>query len=117
MTLLFALDVDDLLTTVEAVRADVVTKVNFTGLRFNSRSRVRQEVMSTVVTALVGRFFILLDCHSNTPRLKTKNYTQVVTVMPTMIHEGAKKVWLLYQFFFIKSRKFAKGFGFFAISS
>lgn len=64
---LFTLNVDHLLTTIEAVRADVVTEVNFTGLRFNSRSRVRQEVMSTVIAALVGRFFILLDCHSNTP--------------------------------------------------
>ena len=64
---LFTLNVDDLLATIEAVRADVVTKMNFTGLRFNSRSRVRQEVMSTVIAALVGRFFILLDCHSNTP--------------------------------------------------
>ena len=64
---LFTLNVDHLLTTIKAVRADVVTEVNFTGLRFNSRSRVRQEVMSTVIAALVGRFFILLDCHSNTP--------------------------------------------------
>ena len=64
---LFTLNVDDLLATIEAVRADVVTKMNFTGLRFNSRSRVRQEVMSAMVAALVGRFFILLDCHSNTP--------------------------------------------------
>ena len=57
----------NLLAAVETVRADVVTEVNFTGLRFNSRSRVRQEIMSTVIAALVGRFFILLDCHSNTP--------------------------------------------------
>ena len=62
---LFTLDVDDFLATIEAVRADVVAKMHFTGLRFDGRSRVRQKVMSTVVAALVGRFLILLNSHGN----------------------------------------------------
>ena len=54
---------DHLLAAVETGRADVVTTMDFAGRRFDSGRRIRQEVMSTMVTALVGGFFVLLNSH------------------------------------------------------
>lgn len=70
---------DNLLATVETGFADVVTTVNFTGRGLNGDCRIGQEVMSTVIAALVGRFLILLNSHLYTPRglkLETRNYTK-----------------------------------------
>ena len=64
---LFTLRSDHLLTTVEAVRANMVAEVNFTRLGFNSRSRVRQMIVRTVVAALSSGLLILLDCHDCIP--------------------------------------------------
>lgn len=60
---LLTLDVENLLTTVKTRRADVVTEVNFTRLRFDGRCRVRQMIVATMLTALRSGLLILLDCH------------------------------------------------------
>ena len=52
-----------LLAAVETGRADVVTTMHFTGRSFDSGGRVGQKVMSTVITALVGGFLVLLNSH------------------------------------------------------
>ena len=64
---LFTLRSDHLLTAVKTVRRDVVAEVNFTRLGFNSRSRVRQMIVRTVVAALSSGLLILLDCHDCIP--------------------------------------------------
>jgi hypothetical protein len=50
----------------------MVAEVNFTRLGFNSRSRVRQMIVATMLTALISGLLILLDCHVCIPHLKTK---------------------------------------------
>ncbi len=52
-----------LLAAVETGRADVVTTMHFTGRSFDSGGRVGQKVVSTVITALVGGFLVLLNSH------------------------------------------------------
>ena len=59
----------DLLAAIETVRADVMTAVHFAGTGFNGGSRVGEEVVSTVISALAGRFFILLDSHFLIPHV------------------------------------------------
>ena len=52
-----------LLAAVETGRADVMTTMRFTGRGFDRGGRVGQKVMSTVITALAGGFFVLLNGH------------------------------------------------------
>ena len=54
---------DHLLAAVETGRADVMTTMRFTGRGFDRGGRVGQKVMSTVITALAGGFFVLLNGH------------------------------------------------------
>jgi hypothetical protein len=61
--LLFALGLDNLLAAIEAVRADVMTQVQFACSRFHRQRRIRQEIVRPVHAALGRRFFVLLDCH------------------------------------------------------
>lgn len=58
-----ALGGDHFLAAVETGRADVVTTMDFTGRRFDSRRRILQEVMSTAIAATGDRFLILLNSH------------------------------------------------------
>ena len=44
-------------------RADVVTAMHFTGRSFDRGGRVGQKVVSTMITALVGGFLVLLNSH------------------------------------------------------
>lgn len=52
-------------TTVEAVRADVVTQVSFTGCWFDCQLWCSQKIVRTVHTTFGWGFFILLNCHDN----------------------------------------------------
>ena len=61
--LLFALGLDDHLAAIEAVRADMMTQVDFAGRWFHRQRRVGEEIMRTVHAALGRRFLVLLDCH------------------------------------------------------
>ncbi|NYE59384.1 hypothetical protein FHW58_000536 [Duganella sp. 1224] len=63
--LLVVLGFQDFATTVEAVRADVVTQVGFTGGWLDRQLRSNQEIVRTVHTALRWGFFVLLNCHVN----------------------------------------------------
>jgi hypothetical protein len=51
--------------TVEAVRADVVTQVRFTGGWLDTQLRRDQEVVRAVHTALGWGLLILLNCHDD----------------------------------------------------
>ena len=59
----------NLLAAIETVRADVVTAMHFAAVGFNSDGRIAEEVMSTMIAALAGRFFILLDSHFLIPHV------------------------------------------------
>jgi hypothetical protein len=52
-------------TTIEAVRADVVTQVGFARGWLDGQVRGNQEIVRTVHTALRRGFFILLNCHDD----------------------------------------------------
>ena len=52
-----------LLAAVETGRADVMTAMHFTGRSFDRGGRVGQKVVSTMITALVGGFLVLLNSH------------------------------------------------------
>ena len=64
-----------LLAAVETGRADVVTTMHFTGRSFDSGGRVGQKVVSTVITALVGGFLVLLTSHGKPHVYQTSDIT------------------------------------------
>lgn len=64
-----------LLAAVETGRADVVTTMHFTGRSFDRGGRVGQKVVSTVITALVGGFLVLLNSHGKPHVYKTSDIT------------------------------------------
>lgn len=64
---------DHLLAAVETGRADVVTTMHFTGRSFDRGGRVGQKVVSTVITALVGGFLVLLNSHGKPHVYKTSD--------------------------------------------
>lgn len=66
---------DHLLAAVETGRADVVTTMHFTGRSFDRGGRVGQKVVSTVITALVGGFLVLLNSHGKPHVYKTSDIT------------------------------------------
>jgi hypothetical protein len=63
--LLVVFGLEDFTTTVEAVRADVVTQVGFTGGRLDTQLWSNQEIVRTVHTALRWGLLILLNCHDD----------------------------------------------------
>jgi hypothetical protein len=63
--LLVVFGLEDFTTTVEAVRADVVTQVRFTGGWLDTQLRRDQEVVRAVHTALGWGLLILLNCHDD----------------------------------------------------
>ena len=64
-----------LLAAVETGRADVVTAMHFTGRSFDRGGRVGQKVVSTMITALVGGFLVLLNSHGKPHVYKTSDIT------------------------------------------
>lgn len=64
-----------LLAAVETSRADVVTTMHFTGRSFDRGGRVGQKVVSTVITALIGGFLVLLNSHGKPHVYKTSDIT------------------------------------------
>jgi hypothetical protein len=60
---LFAFGLHDLAAAIEAVGADVVAQMRFTGGRLNGQRRVGQEIMRAMHTALGRGLLVLLDCH------------------------------------------------------
>ena len=66
---------DHLLAAVETGRADVVTAMHFTGRSFDRGGRVGQKVVSTMITALVGGFLVLLNSHGKPHVYKTSDIT------------------------------------------
>lgn len=64
-----------LLAAVETGRADVVTTMHFTGRSFDRGGRVGQKVVSTMITALVGGFLVLLNSHGKPHVYKTSDIT------------------------------------------
>ncbi len=64
-----------LLAAVETGRADVVTTMHFTGRSFDRGGRVGQKVVSTVITALIGGFLVLLNSHGKPHVYKTSDIT------------------------------------------
>jgi hypothetical protein len=63
--LLVVFGFQDFTTTVEAVRADVVTQVGFTGGWLDTQLWSYQEIVRTVHTALRRGLLVLLNCHVN----------------------------------------------------
>jgi hypothetical protein len=63
--LLVVLGLQHFATTVEAVRADVVTQVGFTGGWLDCQLRSNQEIVRTVHTALRWGLLVLLNCHDD----------------------------------------------------
>ena len=63
--LLVALGLQDFATTIEAVRADVVTQVRFAGGWLDSDVWRHEEVVRTVHAALGWGLLILLNCHDD----------------------------------------------------
>jgi hypothetical protein len=63
--LLVVFGFQDFTTTVEAVRADVVTQVGFTGGWLDAQLWSNQEIVRTVHTALRWGLLVLLNCHVN----------------------------------------------------
>jgi hypothetical protein len=63
--LLVVLGFENFTATVEAVRADVVTQVRFTGGWLDTQLRRDQEVVRAVHTALGWGLLILLNCHDD----------------------------------------------------
>ncbi len=59
----FVLGGDHFLAAVKTRRADVMTTMHLTSRRFDGDGRIGQKVMSTMITALARRFFILLNSH------------------------------------------------------
>jgi hypothetical protein len=63
--LLVVLGLEDFTTTVEAVRANVVTQVRLTGGWLDTQLRRDQEVVRAVHAALGWGLLILLNCHDD----------------------------------------------------
>jgi hypothetical protein len=63
--LLVVFGLQDFATTVETVRADVVTQVRFTGRWLDAQLRSNQEIVRTVHAALRWGLLILLNCHDD----------------------------------------------------
>jgi hypothetical protein len=63
--LLVVLGLENFTATVEAVRADVVTQMRFTGGWLDTQLRRDQEVVRAVHTALGWGLLILLNCHDD----------------------------------------------------
>jgi hypothetical protein len=63
--LLVVFGLDDFATTVETVRADVVTQVRFASGRLDSQVRGDEEIVRTVHAALGRGLLILLNCHDD----------------------------------------------------
>jgi hypothetical protein len=63
--LLVVLGLEDFTTTIEAVRADVVTHMRFTRRRLDTELRSNQEIVRTVHAALGWGLLILLNCHDD----------------------------------------------------
>jgi hypothetical protein len=63
--LLVVFGFQDFTTTIEAVRADVVTQVGFTGGWLDAQLWSNQEIVRTVHTALRRGLLVLLNCHVN----------------------------------------------------
>jgi hypothetical protein len=63
--LFVVLGLEHFATTVEAVRADVVTQVGFAGGRLDCQVRGNQEIVRTVHAALRRGLLILLNCHDD----------------------------------------------------
>jgi hypothetical protein len=63
--LLVVFRLQDLATTVKAVRADVVTQVRFAGRRFDGQVRRNQEIVRTVHAALRWGLLVLLNSHDD----------------------------------------------------
>jgi hypothetical protein len=61
--LLVVLGLQYFTTTVETVRADVVTQVRLTRRRLDTQLRSNQEIVRTVHAALRRGLLILLNCH------------------------------------------------------
>jgi hypothetical protein len=61
--LLVVLGLQYFATTVETVRADVVTQVRLTSRRLDTQLRSNQEIVRTVHAALRRGLLILLNCH------------------------------------------------------
>jgi hypothetical protein len=63
--LLVVFGFQDFTTTIEAVRADMVTQVGFTGGWLDTQLWSYQEIVRTVHTALRRGLLVLLNCHVN----------------------------------------------------
>src|SRR5437660_1752471 len=63
--LLVVLGLENFTATVEAIRADVVTQMRFTGGWLDTELRHDQKVVRTVHAALGWGLLVLLDCHDN----------------------------------------------------
>jgi hypothetical protein len=63
--LLVVLGLEDFTTTIEAVRADVVTQMRFTSGWLDTQLWSYQEIVRTVHTALRWGLLILLNCHDD----------------------------------------------------
>src|SRR6476659_5630404 len=63
--LLVVLGLDHFATTVETVRADVVTQVGLARGRLDGQVRGNQEIVRTVHAALRRGLLILLNCHDD----------------------------------------------------
>lgn len=63
--LLVVLGLENFATTIEAVRADMVTQMCFASGWLNTQLRRDQKIVRTVHTALGGGLLILLDCHDD----------------------------------------------------
>jgi hypothetical protein len=63
--LLVVFGFQDFTTTIEAVRADVVTQVGFTGRRLDTQLWGNQEIVRTVHTALRRGLLVLLNGHDD----------------------------------------------------
>ena len=68
--LIVSLSGNDFLTTVKTGGRNMMTTMNFAGCRFDSERRIGQEIVSTVIAALIGRLLILLNSHGNPTKKK-----------------------------------------------
>src|SRR3546814_5149958 len=63
--LLVVLGLEDLATTIRAVRADVVAHVQFAGSGFDRRGRRDEKIVRTMHAALGRALFVLLNSHGD----------------------------------------------------
>ena len=50
-----------------------MTPMGFACCRFDSERRIGQEIVSTVIAALIGRLLILLNSHGNPTKIISKS--------------------------------------------